>query len=30
MSIDVHDLHSLIPRTYVELGLDVVHGLGLS
>ncbi|CAE7441249.1 unnamed protein product [Symbiodinium natans] len=28
MSIDVHDLHSLIPRTYVELGLDVVHGLG--
>eukprot|EP00439_Symbiodinium_sp_Y106_P066398 s508_g10.t2 len=28
MSIDVHDLHSLIPRSYVELGMDVVHGLG--
>ena len=28
MSVDVRDLHSLIPRTYAELGLDVVHGLG--
>jgi len=26
--VDVADLHSLIPRSYVELGMDVLHGLG--
>ncbi|CAJ1407712.1 unnamed protein product [Effrenium voratum] len=28
LSIAVADLHALIPRRYVELGLDIVHGLG--
>ena len=25
MTLPVHDLHSLIPRTYMELGLDAVE-----
>ena len=28
LTVEVIDLHSLIPRSYIELGLDVVHGLG--
>ncbi|CAK9052482.1 unnamed protein product [Durusdinium trenchii] len=28
LDVEVLDLHSLIPRSYIELGLDVVHSLG--
>ncbi|CAE8715703.1 unnamed protein product, partial [Polarella glacialis] len=28
LQVPIVDLHALIPRSYAELGLDVVHGLG--